>query len=310
MNKFFYIVSIFFLASNAFAFDIKINERSVINEERIFLRDIIDAKNQNIPESVLNIEIGKSPPPCKKKQIRKNRLLYLIKKTGINLKDIRIDMPFSVQVERYGVEISKERLEGILKEYLSDKLKDFSFKNFRASGLKPLPSDNFSLKVLGTKKNKFVGNIRVPVNILLDRKVYKKINLSANVIEYNNVLLLLKDIEKGQKITKKDCSFGLLNKKKINKYHLKKFDVLEGFVAKRNISKGEFLNYTDLEKETLIYKNDIVEIIAKRGKLIVSTLGKAMGKASINEKISVENIDTNKIIEGKVIGSSKVEILF
>lgn len=73
-----------------------------------------------------------------------------------------------------------------------------------------------------------------------------------------------------------------------------------GKVARRMLASGTLLASSDLVAPRLVRRGDIVPLVSRRDGLEVRMSGRALGDAGENERVSVENASSRRIIRGIV----------
>lgn len=73
-----------------------------------------------------------------------------------------------------------------------------------------------------------------------------------------------------------------------------------GRVARRTLPAGSVLAAGDLLSPRLVRRGDSVPLVARRGGLEVRMAGRALGDAGENERISVENLSSRRVVQGVV----------
>ena len=73
-----------------------------------------------------------------------------------------------------------------------------------------------------------------------------------------------------------------------------------GRVARRTLSAGAVLSATDLVAQRLIRRGDNVALVSRRGGVEVRVVGKALGDAGENERVTVENLSSRRVVQGVV----------
>lgn len=79
-----------------------------------------------------------------------------------------------------------------------------------------------------------------------------------------------------------------------------------GRVARRMLAAGSLLSANDLVAQRLIRRGDSVSLVSRRGGVEVRVAGKALADAGENERVSVENLSSRKIVQGTVAASGDV----
>jgi flagella basal body P-ring formation protein FlgA len=73
-----------------------------------------------------------------------------------------------------------------------------------------------------------------------------------------------------------------------------------GRVARRTLPAGTVLTATDLAAPRLVRRGDQVSLVSERGGVTVRVAGRALGDAGENERVSVENLSSRKVLQGRV----------
>ena len=79
-----------------------------------------------------------------------------------------------------------------------------------------------------------------------------------------------------------------------------------GRVARRTLAAGSLLSANDLVAQRLIRRGDSVSLVSRRGGVEVRVAGKALADAGENERVSVENLSSRKIVQGTVAATGDV----
>jgi flagella basal body P-ring formation protein FlgA len=87
-------------------------------------------------------------------------------------------------------------------------------------------------------------------------------------------------------------------------------EMLDGAHALRPLSPGEVIRKSDIRLPYLVKQGHLVRIYARRGKMVITAIGKALDAGRKGEIVRVINIDSNKPVQGRVIEQSSVEVLF
>ncbi|MDH5822741.1 flagellar basal body P-ring formation chaperone FlgA [Luteimonas sp. RD2P54] len=73
-----------------------------------------------------------------------------------------------------------------------------------------------------------------------------------------------------------------------------------GRVARRALSAGSVLTARDLIAPRLVRRGDIVALVSGAGGLEVRMTGRALADAGENERVSVENLSSRRVVQGTV----------
>lgn len=79
-----------------------------------------------------------------------------------------------------------------------------------------------------------------------------------------------------------------------------------GRVMRRTLQAGSLVSANDLVAPRLVRRGDNVALVSRRGGVEVRVAGRAMGDAGANERVSVENLSSRKILQGTVTADGDV----
>ena len=154
-------------------------------------------------------------------------------------------------------------------------------------------------KVNITTKDKFVANVS------LGHKQYK---LHGVYYKYLSAPAAKHRISKGKVIDEDDV---IMNNFPINL--IKPTTIIEpnqvvGMVSKKNIDQNSLFKANDLKSLIIIAKGDLVTVQFTRSNLEIKATGVALNSGGLGNIIKVKVNDTNKVVIGKILSSSLVQI--
>lgn len=83
-------------------------------------------------------------------------------------------------------------------------------------------------------------------------------------------------------------------------------DLVAGMTLKRPLSAGAVLTANDMISARLVKRGDAVMILAKSGGLEVRAPGKALSDGGAAERVTVQNVASNRVVQGVVQGNGEV----
>ncbi|MBI1393848.1 MAG: flagellar basal body P-ring formation protein FlgA [Alphaproteobacteria bacterium] len=81
-----------------------------------------------------------------------------------------------------------------------------------------------------------------------------------------------------------------------------------GLQVRRNIYQGSIVNRLALQEPIMVRRNAIVEMLYRRGELIIKTEGRALDEGATGERVRVMNIESRQTVTAFVIGAGQVEV--
>ena len=114
------------------------------------------------------------------------------------------------------------------------------------------------------------------------------------------VLVLSRGIAPGQAITADAFVAETRDAGRINGAALSDPAQAVGQVARRMLTPGSVLSSNDLVAPRLIRRGDTVALVSRRGGVEVRVTGKALADAGENERVTVENASSRRVVQGVV----------
>ncbi len=119
---------------------------------------------------------------------------------------------------------------------------------------------------------------------------------------------LIEKVEKGHIITEDLFTIIKYPKSKNIATYVKNIEHVIGKSAKRHLLPMKPLRISDFKTPTLINKGKKVTLIFKKNKLVIESLGIALEDGGASDVIKLKNIDSGKVIIGRVVSSELVEV--
>ncbi len=131
------------------------------------------------------------------------------------------------------------------------------------------------------------------------------IYLSVNVTISYQVVVASKTIMAGERIETSNTTLEFVNETSLRGGQFQSLESVMGTRTKRRSMKG-----AAILKQNICYvcKGDDVAIYAKSKNLHIKTSGEALKDGNLQDLIRVKNLNSNKIIEARVIGIGEVEV--
>lgn len=120
------------------------------------------------------------------------------------------------------------------------------------------------------------------------------------------VLILNRGIAAGETLAVADITVAQRDTARIAGAALADPAAAVGRVARRQLSAGSLLSANDLVAQRLIRRGDSVALVSRYGGVEVRVAGKALADAGENERVSVENLSSRKVVQGTVAASGDV----
>ncbi|HYG05675.1 MAG TPA: flagellar basal body P-ring formation chaperone FlgA [Stenotrophomonas sp.] len=123
-----------------------------------------------------------------------------------------------------------------------------------------------------------------------------------------NVLVLNRGVAAGETIDAADISIERRDAARIVGALLAEPGDAVGRSARRLLPAGTVLAANDLVAQRLVHRGDTVALVARRDGLEVRMSGRALGDAGRDERVSVENSSSRRVVQGVVDASGAVVV--
>lgn len=153
-----------------------------------------------------------------------------------------------------------------------------------------------------------LGNVIIPVQVVVDGEDKEKIFLRTKVSVFDRIVVAGHRLEKGNIIGSAEVVLDERDIAVINQEYYTDIDQLLGKEVKTYIPKGNTIYNWMIKQKSLIKKNDKVRIISTGEAIVLEVQGLALQDGVLGQQIMVRNIDSGKEIDAIVAGATEVII--
>ncbi|OGR20684.1 MAG: flagella basal body P-ring formation protein FlgA [Desulfobacula sp. RIFOXYA12_FULL_46_16] len=293
--------------------EITVKETSMVQSSRIFLQDIADIKADGfLKETLGKIDFGLSPKPGKIRFIDKEKIISAIRRERYLPEDSIITCPDRIYVKRRSEQISVLDIRKYVEQRLSEGFenREFHLITFNVRGLEPYPSGEIRF-ISGSEdmvdKN---GKLSLFVDIVINGKKTDRVSVTGLVALHETVLLAKHAFEKGETLSKESVYTEKKNIFELGDGYIQSIDAIEGKQLASAVRQGECITASLVVSPPLVQKGDIVSLVAQNESLLIVTKGICKEDGFENDVIKIENLNSGKIIRGKIKDKSKVEVIY
>ena len=158
--------------------------------------------------------------------------------------------------------------------------------------------------VFDPSTGRFVATVAVPAN----DPAATRMRVTGKVHKMVSVPVLAEEKRRGEVIRESDLIRREVRASEIREHVLSDEDDLIGMAAKRQIKAETIIHSSQVRRPVLVPKGSIVIIELTTGGMSLTAQGKALDEGSKGDVVRVSNLRSNKIIEAKVSGQSRVEV--
>ena len=152
------------------------------------------------------------------------------------------------------------------------------------------------------------GRFPMRVEIFKDGILIEKNAVSLDIRVSADLLVPVRNIGRHELLEPDMFTLKRFDITKQNERMLSDFDYLAGCRARQNMSAGMYVPLSRIERIPDIENGSPIAIVGSSSLFEIKVKGVAMQNGNIGDRIRVKNIDSRKILVGRVIGPGTVEI--
>ncbi|MEJ5300779.1 MAG: flagellar basal body P-ring formation chaperone FlgA [Thermodesulforhabdaceae bacterium] len=298
--------------TSSFAFSelitLQIKDHVEIAKGGVYLGDLV------VPGSVpsdwldhfASLYIGEAPEVGEVKYVQMDLLKSYLKKiiegNGQNFDKVQLLIPSEIMVTRKSVNIPREEIEQAFKDYIikhiSWKPEDIDIHDIKIAGIPVVPAGERTINVSSASQELTGGNTTLTFQVMVDGRPAQTFNVTGTVDLYDDVLHVVKNIQKGTVIQAEDL---MVKRAKVTDnpkdYAKKELDAV-GKRALKDFAANEPVKISYVDNPIVVNKGDIVRLVVSRPGLNLTAKGEAKTDGRIGDRVKVMNLSSKKIIQG------------
>lgn len=149
----------------------------------------------------------------------------------------------------------------------------------------------------------------VAITVIVNGQLFSKVGLNFNIKLYNQVVVVNHQVALGEILTTDNLGYERMEIGRLGVGYSTNMNEVLGLVTRRSLTPGMVLTDGMVTKPLLIKRGNMVNIVAYIGNMEVVATGQAMQDGNEGQLIRVQNINSTKIISGKVVDGDTVQVL-
>jgi flagellar basal body P-ring formation protein FlgA len=312
------ICTLFFLICPPVTFaatSIEWKQEAVVSETTVYLADLAYISGDDPARIAIlqRVEIGEAPIPGQTRYFNRELLQTRLYAGGIDPGSEGWQLPNAITVTTQGQIVPKESILQVVEKAL---FAGISYP--RADVIVRLRGElPDTTVVVGevTIVPKFPNGIRyrgptpIVVEIKVDNRVVRTMFLAYHVDAVTNVYVAKKPISYHQLLTSEDVS---IEKRPVGSLPLrvvKDTSLLQSFWTRRTLAAGTILTEDMLDIPPVVKRQNQVTITTEIGSIKLSTVGIALQDGRPGDVIRIQNVESKRVIMGRVIDKDVVQTL-
>lgn len=136
-----------------------------------------------------------------------------------------------------------------------------------------------------------------------------KVYVPVNVVVTQPVLVARRTLPSGHAVTADDVTLESHDVSRLNGGYLASVGELSGQRLKHQVIGGRVLTPSMLKADVIVRRGQSVTLVVRNDQMNISMAGKALTDGALNQRIRVENVNSQRVVEGLVRSPEYVEIL-
>jgi flagella basal body P-ring formation protein FlgA len=291
------------------------------SDSQVRIADVADLHggDTDLKQRIGRLDLSDLPKPGQTVQVSREQVSFRIRLAGIDPRAFRMAGAQRSVVHLGQCRFSEQEVVAAARQLLLKRL-PWAIEDLTVDLAQPVAGP---FDVAGSKSavrlqpelgstGALLGRVRLNVVFMLGDQRLREVPVYFEVKLHQQVAIATRRIERGESLGENNVRYERLAVDGMAGY-LTAADGLTGRRAKRALGAGQIIAAVDAEippseVPVIIKQRELVKLVAHTGPLILTTLGESMQDGHPGEIIRVRNIDSNRIVQGRVTGPSVVEV--
>lgn len=173
-----------------------------------------------------------------------------------------------------------------------------------------LPSGKKDLiyKIMGSSQR--AGRVPMILEIRINDQFQKRIRLNTKVLVSQQVIKTKRAVKRGEILSNDEIRVETVQTERPSQNAITNIDHALGYEAARNLPVGKILIPNFIKRPALGNRGDKILIMAQKGGMTITTPGILKEDGYENAMVRVLNIESKKVIYGRLVDSNTVKVRF
>jgi flagella basal body P-ring formation protein FlgA len=284
--------------------------------ERLQLADVatFSGADSRERERLEKISLGFAPNVGAVRELTRERIALAVAAAGFSGEAVEIQAPQVVLVRRaaQAVEPSliREAVEQAILKELRAKGAAVRLARLDLPALLEVPSGEVEARAFAAGVRDLFKPFSVSIEILVDGRVVRRLNLPASIEAFAPVLVAARDIPAGSRLRETDVRVEAIRLTRPLSTYLFNITSLRGVAAQSPIATGEPILTSLLSSEIVIRPGDQVRIVGESDSISINVLGTSRGAGRVGDRIQVRNSQSGSTFQAIVVDEGLVRVRF
>ena len=306
-------IMVLLLPHHLYAFEVTFKKNVNVDNAIVTLGDVatIDTVDET-GKALLTIAVANSPAPGDKAYLRSVKIQKYLQSSQTLPEDIDWKGSSVVEVKRNGITIDSKRILDLIADYLRSQQNSLPLAVIRfipTSHPLPfiLPMGQLTCDVIPSNPG-ILSSSRFSLIFKVDERVVKNMSIRGKVEARANIVTTAIPVKKGTVLSVRHLEETVMDIADIQDPGFSVEEFL-GKKLKRSLRAGSPVKVSMVEILPVVYRGEKVKLVIQAGPMLLTATGLAHSDGKINDLIRVQNINSSKVVFGRVTGPGTVEVL-
>lgn len=163
-------------------------------------------------------------------------------------------------------------------------------------------------QIMGSSQR--AGRIPMILEIRINDQFHKRIRLNTKVLVSQQVIKTIRAVRRGDTLSNDEIRLETVQTERPSKNAIANIDLALGYEAARNMSIGTILIPNFVKKPALGNRGDKILIMAEKGAMKITAPGILKEDGYEDAMVRVLNLESKKVIYGRLVDSNTVKVSF
>ena len=308
------IFSLFALFTSSQALEVTFNQSAQVDDTIIRLGDVATCDEQTpLAEALITQPVGQAPAPGETLVFRSQNIKQSLLASNHSLpSDTTWRGSPIINVSRQGITVESDKILTFIGEFLSDNAKNLPKADIRfIPNSLPLPftvpKGDLTYDVIPSNPG-ILSSSSFSIIFKVDGKVAKNMSVRGKIEALAQIVVAAEPLKKGLILQPQHLTLVAMDIGEIANPALDSHNLL-GLQLTKTLAKGAPVFESIVETLPLIKRGQKVKMVIESGALHLTATGFAHSDGKLDQMIKVQNVESNKMLQGRVSGPGVVEVM-
>jgi flagella basal body P-ring formation protein FlgA len=280
----------------------------VFETAQITLGDVVESSNLNLDtiKQLKKIILGDAPKLGEERIYSNSAIAAALRQSKIN-KNWKLQIPHQIKVNNKGFELDRESVEAELLSSWQNICSECQW-TIKSVQMPALPKNLINQKWTIEADNKIPrGSFARKLTVLSDEGVENIFWINGQVEIKKKVPVLLRSVSMNARLTEEDFELALRDVT-LATDSVPNIKEIVGQKVKFSMNANDIIWSNSLMREKAVQRGDVVKVFIGDSNWQVSTQGVTEQDGFIGDTVNVRNLQTRRVITGRVVGGGEVEV--